>query len=132
MLLTHRANKKHNAVHNENRLSSKVIEEARQNAAMHQKFLMVEFGAEWCSDCLELARQLETGPARKFTKERIELLSVDVGEFNRNIDVAGSISVDVTAGIPVVALFAPSDSTPTIRRGTDQVLALLGDLAQEP
>jgi len=36
------------------RVTAEMLDKARASAQINHKFLMVEFGADWCSDCLEL------------------------------------------------------------------------------
>jgi thioredoxin 1 len=107
------------------KVSSNLVAEARIRAARDHKFLMVEFGAAWCSDCAQLSRSLREDRRRERFRKDFELLFVDVGEFNRNLDVAKSLGIDVTEAIPAAAFFPPDSDQPVIRRGTNQILAFV-------
>ena len=85
---------------NESRVTANILDKARADAITHHKSLMVEFGAGWCSDCLELSKALEQPVLRDLLKTHFVVLNVDVGQFNRNIDIALSLGVDVNEGIP--------------------------------
>jgi thioredoxin 1 len=109
-----------------------MLDKARASAQINHKFLMVEFGADWCSDCLELSKELETGAVRNYLKEHFVVLNVDVGQFNLNIDVAKSLGVDIDQGIPTAVFFPPSRTVPSKRLGANQILAYLNDVVEQP
>jgi thioredoxin-related protein len=77
--------------------------EARENG----KFLMVTFGANWCVDCRTLYHNLKSDDVRAFTDDMIHFVTVDVGKFNHNRDVARELGVDLSRGIPVAVFFDP-------------------------
>ena len=114
------------------RVTAEMLDKARASAQINHKFLMVEFGADWCSDCLELSKELEKGAVRNYLKEHFVVLNVDVGQFNRNIDVAKSLGVDINQGIPTVVFFPPSRAVPSKKLGTNQILAYLNDVVEQP
>jgi len=109
-----------------------MIEEARLAAHKLDKFLMVQFGASWCSDCVELSRSLKD----IITSERVErhfiVVNIDVGEFNRNVNVARSLGIDVTEGIPVAVFFPPRSDVSSVRLGTKQILAYIKEVIARP
>jgi thiol:disulfide interchange protein len=110
-------------------VTTTMLERARMNANGSGKSLMVQFGADWCSDCVELTEQLQEKTIRNYLNANFVVLKVDVGEFNRNIDLAKSLGIDVTVGIPT-AVFFPSDGTPqSSRRGTEEILSYLRERA---
>jgi thioredoxin 1 len=92
-----------------------LIAEARARATRNHKFLMVEFGAGWCTDCAQLSKSLEDEKRRDQFRKEFELLYVDVGEFNRNLDIAKSLGIDVTEAIPTAAFFPPNSDQPIIK-----------------
>lgn len=83
------------------------IAAARKEARDSNRFLMVTFGANWCIDCRTLYHHLKGEEIRAFTDDRIHFVTVDVGKFNRNRDVAGELGVDLGRGIPVAVFFDP-------------------------
>ena len=110
---------------NERHVTVATIDKARADAQRNRKFLMVEFGANWCSDCRELADSMKQPAIQSRLTNDFVILNVDVGEFNRNLDIAKSLGIKADDGIPVAAFFAPTGGTPVIKRGNDPILAFL-------
>jgi len=109
-----------------------MLDKARGNASMNHKFLMVEFGAGWCGDCLELSKALETPLLRDLLETRFVVLNVDVGQFNRNIDLALSLGVDVNEGIPRAVFLGPGGDVLARKLGTNQILSYLQSVIEHP
>jgi len=86
------------------------IADAKARAAASGKMLMVTFGANWCPDCLTLHKDLEDPITRDYAHKKFEMVNVDVGEFDKNSDVARELGVTVN-GIPL-AVFFSSDGRP--------------------
>ena len=78
----------------------KALAEAQARAASGGKLVMVVFGANWCTDCLVLHRSLENGATRDYALRNFEFVDVDVGKFDRNLDVARHLGVNLNKGIP--------------------------------
>jgi thiol-disulfide isomerase/thioredoxin len=94
------------------------IADAKARAAANGKMVMVTFGANWCPDCLTLHKDLEDPVAREYADKKFERVNVDVGEFDKNADVARELGVAPVNGIPL-AVFFSSDGRPICdtRRG---------------
>ncbi len=94
------------------------IADAKARAAANGKMLMVTFGANWCPDCLTLHKDLEDPVTREYANRKFEIVNVDVGEFDKNADVARELGVAPVNGIPL-AVFFSSDGRPICdtRRG---------------
>lgn len=84
-----------------------MVAAGREEAVENGKFLMVTFGANWCVDCRTLYYHLKSDDVKAFTDDKIHFVTVDVGKFNRNRDVARELGVDLTRGIPVAVFFDP-------------------------
>ena len=94
------------------------IADAKARAAADGKMVMVTFGANWCPDCLTLHKDLEDPVTREYAHRKFEMVNVDVGEFDKNVDVASELGVAPVNGIPL-AVFFSSDGRPICdtRRG---------------
>ena len=86
------------------------IAAAKERADLGGKMLMVTFGANWCPDCLTLHKNLEDPATREFAHKTFEFVNIDVGEFDKNAEVAQELGVKVN-GIPL-AVFFSSDGRP--------------------
>jgi len=67
---------------------------------------MVEFGADWCPDCQVLTKQLNEPLLRDYVSGHFVVYTVDVGQFDKNLDLAKSLGVDVGQGIPTAAFLS--------------------------
>src|SRR5215468_6774299 len=57
------------------------IQEARDTALKSNRFLMVQFGASWCPDCLELSKSLNDMIRFNHLEQHFVVVNIDVGEF---------------------------------------------------
>lgn len=84
-----------------------MVAAGREAALASERFLMITFGANWCLDCRTLYRHLQDQEVRSYTAGLFEFVNVDVGEFNKNRDLAAELGVDLGRGIPVAVFFDP-------------------------
>ena len=84
--------------------AKKEIEDALKQAAAGKKRVLLVFGANWCYDCHVLDRALHEGPAGKVVKESFLLVHVDIGEANKNLDLAKKYKIPLDKGVPAVAV----------------------------
>ena len=85
--------------------AASVVGAARAEAQAESKFLMVTFGANWCMDCRTLHHHLNNEPVAGYTRDLFRFVNVDVGKFNQNRDLAESLGVSLSRGIPVAVFF---------------------------
>ncbi len=88
--------------------AASIISSAQKEARAERKFLMVTFGANWCLDCRTLHHHLNSEPVASYTRDLFRFVYVDVGKFNQNRDVAESLGVSLSTGIPVAVFFGPA------------------------
>lgn len=70
--------------------------------ASHKQVLLV-FGANWCPDCRELDKALH-GSSAPLINGKFVLVKVDVGNFDKNLDVAQSYGNPIKKGIPAAVV----------------------------
>ena len=83
------------------------IKEALERAAREHKNVIVVFGGNWCYDChvLDLAfHHPEIGPK---LKAHFIVVHVDIGEYDKNLDLADKYQVPLKKGVPALAVLAP-------------------------
>ena len=69
--------------------------------------VLVVFGANWCGDCRMLDATFKHGPSAPLIAKSFKVVKVDVGRFDRNVDIAESYRVPLKKGIPAVAVLSP-------------------------
>ena len=84
--------------------AKKEIGAALKLAATDHKRVLLVFGANWCYDCHVLDRALHDGAAAQIVKESFLLVHVDIGEANKNLDLAKQYKIPLEKGVPAVAI----------------------------
>ena len=79
------------------RVTEADVDAALAKAKAENKILMVEFGANWCLDCIVLAENLDKGETKDYFRQHFVVLRVDVGEFNRNLEIPEAVGVNLNA-----------------------------------
>ena len=68
--------------------------------------VLVVFGANWCGDCRMLDTAFKSGASAPLMAKNFRIVKVDVGRFDRNVDIASGYGVPLKSGIPAVAVLA--------------------------
>jgi thiol:disulfide interchange protein len=84
--------------------AKKEIAAALKLAATDHKRVLLVFGANWCYDCHVLDRALHEGAAGQVVKESFLLAHVDIGEVNKNLDLAKQYKIPLEKGVPAIAI----------------------------
>ncbi|MGM9482977.1 thioredoxin family protein [Roseateles sp. NT4] len=69
--------------------------------------VLVVFGANWCGDCRMLDNSFKHGASAPLIAKSFKVVKVDVGRFERNVDIAEAYRVPLKKGIPAVAVLSP-------------------------
>ncbi|MED5619357.1 thioredoxin family protein [Ideonella sp. BN130291] len=80
---------------------------ARGQAA--KKPVLVIFGANWCQDCRALDTAVKSGKNAELLAQEFEVVKVDVGNFNRNLDLAAQYGNPIKKGIPAAVIVSPDN-----------------------
>ena len=80
------------------------IDRARAVAAAAGRQVLVVFGANWCGDCRVLDTAMKQEPLKPVIDARFVVVKVDVGRFNRNVDIAERYGVPLKKGVPTIAV----------------------------
>jgi thiol-disulfide isomerase/thioredoxin len=80
---------------------------ARARAKTGNKLLLIDFGGNWCADCRVLAGVMEQPEMRPFLKQHYEVVEIDVGAFNRNMDLPAHYGFKSLKGVPAVFIVNP-------------------------
>ena len=80
------------------------IREAEQRAAREHKRVLLVFGGNWCYDCHVLDLAFHSGDIEPTLDRNYLLVHVDVGEYNKNLDLAEKYQVPLQKGVPAIAV----------------------------
>lgn len=82
------------------------IRHAVAEAARTKTQVLVVFGANWCGDCKMLDASFKSGTVAPLIQQRYQVVKVNVGRFNVNVDIAERYGVPLKKGIPAVAVLS--------------------------
>ncbi len=71
--------------------------------------VLVIFGANWCEDCRALDKALKTGRNAELVNREFKVVKVDVGRFDKNLDVAEAYGNPIKKGIPGAVVLSPDN-----------------------
>lgn len=83
------------------------VRQALAEAKKAQLPVLLVFGANWCEDCRVLDTALKSGKTAELVAREFRLVKVDVGNFNRNLDIAGDYGNPIKQGIPAAVVLSP-------------------------
>ncbi|MGW5351385.1 thioredoxin family protein [Streptomyces sp. NPDC004031] len=83
------------------------IAAAKRAAAKDGRPVLLDFGADWCPDCVVLGKVF-TRPATAELLTGYHVVRVDVGEFDHNLDLAARYIDLRTSGIPALTVLNPA------------------------
>lgn len=92
------------------------IRSAVATAAKEHREVLIDFGANWCPDCRALDGMFRSPQVEPLLQKDYVVVAVDVGRFDRNLDVAGRYVDLQTAGIPALVVLKPDG---TLRTATN-------------
>ncbi len=81
---------------------------ARTRARKGHKLLLIDLGGNWCLDCRILGGVMATQPLAGWLSARFEVVSVDVGRFDKNQQIQRSFGIqDRLEGVPALLVVNP-------------------------
>lgn len=80
-------------------------------AKADRKNVLLDFGANWCVDCVVLSKLLDDGTVKGFREANFHLVLIDVGQWDRNADLVKQYGNPIEKGIPAVVVLAPDGRT---------------------
>ena len=83
------------------------VEMALERAVLSDNKLIIVMGANWCHDSRALAGWFETPRFARLLSKDYEVVFVDVGYKDRNIDIAQSYGIEKIKGTPTVLVVSP-------------------------
>ncbi len=83
------------------------IREALATAKREHKRVLLDFGGDWCGDCQVLNVYFHQPENQSLLQKNFMLVDVNVGRFDRNIQLAAKYGVEVDHGVPALAVVQP-------------------------
>jgi thiol-disulfide isomerase/thioredoxin len=84
-----------------------LVAQAKARAKAKGKKLLIDLGGNWCADCRILAGIFELPEVKAFLGKHYELVSIDIGRFDRNGQVPMHYGVNRLAAVPALLIIDP-------------------------
>ena len=80
------------------------IQAALEASRVNGKFVLLQFGANWCPDCIVLAEQMRESPLRDLIEKNFIGVKVDIGEGEKNSEIVKRYGNVTEKGIPSIVI----------------------------
>ncbi len=77
---------------------------ALKRAAASHKRILLDFGGNWCGDCLVLDYYMHSPQNRPILESNFELVDINVGRYDANLDLAQRYEIPLEKGVPALAV----------------------------
>lgn len=83
------------------------IAETISSAGKENKRVILVFGANWCGDCYALDYGFHQPRIEPLLNANFKVIHVDVGRYDKNLDLVKKYHADLEKGIPSLAVLSP-------------------------
>ena len=94
-------------IYDENANPQQQIAAALAAAGKSGKNIVLIFGANWCPDCHALDAAMRQPDLAELIAKNYVVVKIDVGRFDKNLDVARKYGVPIRRGIPALSVLDP-------------------------
>jgi thioredoxin 1 len=84
------------------------IDAALRESRNDHKLVLLDFGANWCLDCLVLDRLLRDSTVAPYLGANFRVVHVEVGRFDRNLEISRAYGSPIEGGVPAVVVLSPA------------------------
>ena len=84
------------------------VHRALAAAAADRRDVLLVFGANWCGDCRALDKAMH-GNSQRLIAGKFHVVKIDVGNFDKNLDLAKRYGNPIEKGIPAVVVLSADD-----------------------
>ncbi len=89
--------------------ADRAVADAKAEALAARKLLLIDLGGNWCPDCRILAGTMELPEVKAFVAAHYVVVSVDVGRFDRNLQIPAHYGVrGRLEGVPSLLIVDPA------------------------
>jgi thiol:disulfide interchange protein len=85
-------------------VAAKEIKLAIAKARKEHKRIILDFGGNWCGDCVVLDKYFHEEPNASIVKAHFILVDINIGKFDANKDIAKTYGVPLEKGVPALAV----------------------------
>lgn len=82
------------------------IARAIRMATREHKRILLDFGGNWCGDCQVLDIYMHQPPNNAILTQNYLVVHVDIGRFDKNLDLAKKYNVPIKLGVPALAVLS--------------------------
>ena len=97
-------------IYNETADAKADVQAAFETAKAEKKAALIVFGGNWCGDCKVLDMEMHQGDLSKLVNEKLVVVKVDVGRFDKNLDLVDRYGKVLKKGVPSVVLLRADGS----------------------
>lgn len=83
------------------------VRDALARAAREHKRVLLDFGGNWCGDCQVLDIYFHREPNADLLAKNYILVDVNVGRYDKNLDLAKKYDIPLQKGVPALAVLDP-------------------------
>ena len=87
--------------------ANRQVAQAKARARAAGKKLIIDLGGNWCPDCRVLAGVLELSEVKAFVRQHYEVVAIDIGRMDKNLQVPGHYGVKDVRGVPALLIVDP-------------------------
>jgi thiol:disulfide interchange protein len=80
------------------------IAAALKQAKLEHKRVILDFGGDWCGDCQVLDIYFHQTPNADLLDKNFLVVHVDIGHFDKNLDIPKKYDVPLKKGVPALAV----------------------------
>jgi thiol:disulfide interchange protein len=80
------------------------IAAALKQASLEHKRVILDFGGDWCGDCQVLDIYFHQPPNLELLDKNYILVHVDIGRFDKNLDIPEKYNIPLKKGVPALAV----------------------------
>lgn len=104
------------------------VDAALARAKISGKRVIVDLGGNWCGDCRVFAGILAVPEVKKFVDDHFEVVLVNVGRYDTNLDIPARWGIDKLKAAPTTLIVSPQGQL----LNTDDTVALRDARAMTP
>jgi thiol-disulfide isomerase/thioredoxin len=106
--------------------ADRAVAKAFARAKASGKRVLVDMGGNWCPDCRILAGVMQLPEMARFLAAHYEIVMVDVGRFDENLQIPARFGIKKLVGVPTVVIAEPDGRTLNVSNSAD--LASAGEM----